>query len=373
MQYGAKLLTNTLLILLILTTTFSLADAQTPKSKTLCLVIDSEPAVLTTKASREISSGLCSIDKAIKLTADDEKEIRRKILIALALKDWSILNKDTQQHDAGRILYSIHSSAGDLVIHSVYLYDPESGRTYAGGKTYDKSEAIKNADRKWAKQSAQSALDSIATTDLAQTLAGIGSMAAVQLSQILLQREKPTQFLKPQGVYSAEDLRILRDEIEKHRDKIPQSTLHLSVCAWSFLSGNTSESIEAFEKYARTSPRTAGDIMRVNLLLATHQFDKALKASEAADSKLGFDLFFLSKAQAWYGLGNREKALGSFQSFVARQGLGWEDAVIPIISSAYQNGHMLIARNLTDLLLSSGPADAKKIQAESLINLMKGP
>jgi hypothetical protein len=373
MQYGAKLLNIAVLILLIFTTTISFADAQAPNAKTICLVIDSEPAVLTKEARQEISSGLCSVGKMIKLSVDDEKETKREILLALAMNDMSKLDKHFKQHDAGRILYSIHSSAGDLVIHGVYLYDPESGRTYVGGKTFDKNGAIKNADRKWAKQSAQSALDSIATTNLAQTLAGIGSMAAVQSSQILLQREKPTQFLKPRSVYSAADLQALRDEIEKRRDDIPQSTLHLSICAWSFLSGNTSESIEAFEKYARTSPGTAGDIMRVNLLLATHQFDKALKASEAADSKLGFDLFCLSKAQAWYGLGNRKKALSSFKSFVARQGLGWEDAVIPIISSAYQNGYRLIARNLTDLFLSSSPADARKIQVESLIDLMKGP
>ncbi len=357
------------LIFLLLQTFFfpPSAPAEGSEPGTLCIAIDSKPAILSEENRNRIESGLCSSPGRFRLSPEASRDMAPEILYAVAMNDIRLMDEKLKTRDAQRLLYSLHSQNGDLVIHGTYLYDRESGLSVEGPKTYDLPGSLRNANETWASDSARGALVALDARRLVDKISQGGGMAAAQTAWILLHPEKATQFIRPQGAYRADDILLVRAIIARETED-GDAVRDAALAALEFLADNDEEALKRFDRYALKIPGTSADIMRVNMLNSMHRYAEAEKAAREADGRLGFELFVFSRAIALAGLGRKDDAAAYLGKFKARTGPDWEQPVIDVMRAYAQNGDEKNLKNLSETFLSLSPQEKNRDFVKGLVS-----
>ncbi|MBZ0273549.1 hypothetical protein K8I61_16035 [bacterium] len=348
-----------------LTAAFAFAAPAT--ATTLCVVVDGEPAVLAENRAVEIETGLCEGAQATRLAGERQKELAQVVLFSLASGNPATIAKALEVHEAGRIVYSVHSEADGLVTHSVYLHDGGIGATVTGGRTFDSPGKIKNATGAWAKASAAFALDELAARDIAGTLVAAADVFGAQAAQMLAQPSAPAQFLRPRGVYDPAQIDAARRVIDEAEKTSTRRAVNFARAVTAYLEGKDGEAIRAFDAYAKDGPRPHVEIARVNLLIALGRYDEALAAADAADKALGFSLFSLSHALALRGLGRDTQSREAFLAFRRRSGADWLEMTHPLVDAAFASGDANLMRVYGETYLSGDPPAEERARVEALI------
>ncbi len=328
----------------------------------LCVVLDSQPAVLDKTTYEAIHKGLCG-SRTVEPKDEERDDVRSLILFAIASNNMKTVDMILETRGVARLIYSLHSASDGLVTHSVFAYDPARAVTALGGRTWDLEKKLVNADETFAREAGRFALNQLAARSAIEDLASKGGPLGVEIASIVNHVGEPTQFLRASPKVSAADRANVEAILKSDKPVWPGPCRDLAWCAFHLLTGDEKSAIAACDRWAKAGPRTLAEITRANLLLATHRYKETLAVADAADRRLGFDLFLLSRSWALAGLGRDKDAQTVFSAFVNRNGKAWEKAVLGIVAAAHAAGD---ARN-RDIL--AGVAKSAGLGADGIAAL----
>lgn len=319
----------------------------------LCVVLDSQPAVLDESTYAAIHKGLCGA-KTVEPGEKERDDVRSLILFAIASNNMKTVDMILETRGVARLLYSLHSSSDGLLTHSVFAYDPGRAVTALGGRTWDLEKKPVNGNEQFAREAGRFALNQLAARPAVEELAAKGGRLGVEIASIVNHVSEPTQFLHASVKPSPSERGAVEAVLKNDKLVWPGPCRDLAWCAFHLLTGDEKSAIAACERWGKAGPQTIAEITRANLLLATHRYKEALATADAADKALGFDLFLLSRSWALAGLGREKDSQTVFSAFVNRNGAAWEKAVLGIIAAAHAAGDARNRDLLAGLAIKAG-------------------
>lgn len=342
-----------------------LAQPARAADEVLCVVLDSQPAVLDESTYAAIHKGLCG-SKTVEPGDKERDDVRSLILFAIASGNMKTVDMILDTRGVARLLYSLHSASDGLVTHSVFAYDPQRAITTLGGRTWDREKKPINGNEQFASEAGRFALNQLAARPAIEELAGKGGRLGVEIASIVNHISEPTQFMRPSVSLSAPERATVEAILKSEKLVWPGPCRDLAWCAFHLLTGDDKSAAAACDRWAKASPKTLADITRANLFLATHRYKDALAAADAADRALGFDLFLFSRSWALAGLGREKDAQTVFSAFVNRNGAAWEKSVLGIIAAAHAAGDTRNRDILAGLATRAGISKDGRAALESL-------
>ncbi|MCB9488202.1 MAG: hypothetical protein H6684_05685 [Deltaproteobacteria bacterium] len=337
--------------------------------KTICLVVDSQPEVLTQEQKAVIEQNLCTANGFELVTGDTAANLSGVLLYSIGAKQYDVLKQDLDLKKADRLIYSLHSRSDDLIIHRSFAYDKEKNDVFHGGQTFDKGAKVKNADGAWAKAAGVEAENAVWIERMATDIAYVGGILGAQIAAMMRQKEEPWQFLKVRDGYDSEEQQVIRQILVLSPADIPKVVKHYARGCLEYLVGPTNDrqARSAFEQWNQGVPDTSADILRVNLALGMHDYKTALVTAEKADARLGYELFLLSRAIARQQAGETDKAKSLFARFTKRNADNWEEAVLKWAKAAAVAKDEENLKIIGALFLGADPSPVGKAAVEGLL------